>query len=89
MKVKTSFTIAKGTLAALDRLVGRNGNRSAFVETALDAAIRQREREERDARDLELYRGHAAAINREVADSMKLLAELTPTDRRRGRRTRR
>ena len=39
MKVKASFTISKDTLSALERLVGKNGNRSAFVETVLNAVL--------------------------------------------------
>jgi len=86
MKVKASFTISKDTLSALERLVGKNGNRSAFVETALNAALRQRERDERDARDAAIYEKHAAEINREVEDSMVLVAELTLMESRRRRR---
>ena len=81
--MKTSFTISKETLTALERLVGKNGNRSAFVETALNTTLRQRERDERDARDAAIYEKHAAEIDREVEDSMVLVADLTLMEARR------
>jgi metal-responsive CopG/Arc/MetJ family transcriptional regulator len=56
--LKTSFTISGKTLKSLDRLVGKGGNRSAFVEAALNAAIEQRERE---LRGVESSTGSAGA----------------------------
>lgn len=76
MKVKASFTISDKTLKALDRLVGKGGNRSAFVEEALQAAITQRDRELRDARDVALYEKYAAELNREQQEIDELLARV-------------
>lgn len=75
-KVKTSFTISGKTLKSLERLVGKGGNRSAFVEEALNAAIQQRERELRDARDVAIYAEHAEDIQREIDADTELLATL-------------
>ena len=74
MKVKASFTISDKTLKAVDRVVGRRGNRSAFVEQALEAALEQHERDLRDARDIAILDAHADEIDAEVRDSMDLLA---------------
>jgi Arc/MetJ-type ribon-helix-helix transcriptional regulator len=80
MKVKASFTISDKTLKAIDRLVGRRGNRSAFVEQALQAAIKQRDREVRDARDVALYAKYAAEIHREQAELDEILAAFQTSD---------
>jgi|SRR3954471_11135602 hypothetical protein len=89
MKVKTSFTISKETLSALERLVGKNGNRSAFVEDAVNDAIRQRDRAERDAKDLALFEKHGAEIQREIDESTVLLASVRLADARRRLRSER
>jgi metal-responsive CopG/Arc/MetJ family transcriptional regulator len=75
MKVKTSFTISTKTLKAVDRLVGRTGNRSAFVEEALIAYVKARTAELRDAHDRATYAKHADEINRELEDALSYAAE--------------
>jgi Arc/MetJ-type ribon-helix-helix transcriptional regulator len=77
MKVKTSFTISDRTLKAIDRLVGKRGNRSAFVEEALQAAIKQRDRELRDARDVALYAKYANELSREQREIDELMARVS------------
>ena len=77
MKVKASFTISDKTLKAVDRLVGKRGNRSAFVEQALQAAIKQRDREIRDARDVALYARYADELNREQREIDDLLTRVS------------
>lgn len=88
-KVKTSFTISGKTLKSLDRLVGKGGNRSAFVEEVLNAAIQQRERELRDARDIAIYNAHAEEIQREIDADTELIATLQLEDLARRRKERR
>lgn len=88
-KVKTSFTISGKTLKSLDRLVGKGGNRSAFVEEALNAAIQQRERELRDERDIAIYNAHADEIQREIDADTELIATLQLEDLARRRKERR
>lgn len=68
MKVKTSITLTKSTLQAVDRLVGKHGNRSAFIEQAVRDYIVQKRRELRDARDLVLINRHSEELNREAMD---------------------
>ncbi len=58
MKVKTSVTLSKSTLRAVDRLIGKRGNRSAFIEEAVREYVLAKQREARDAHDLAIYRKH-------------------------------
>ncbi len=60
MKVKTSLTLSKATLRAVDKLIGKRGNRSAFIEEAVREYVLQKQREVRDAHDLAIYRKHHA-----------------------------
>ena len=53
MKVKASITLTKETLRAVDKLVGKRGNRSAFIEEAVREYVLAKERELRDLRDIE------------------------------------
>jgi metal-responsive CopG/Arc/MetJ family transcriptional regulator len=74
MKVKASFTISDKTLKAVDRIVGRAGNRSAFVEQALEAALKQHEREVRDARDAAIIDANIEEITAELDADCALVA---------------
>jgi predicted transcriptional regulator len=75
MKVKTSITLSAAAARALDRLAGRNGNRSAIAERAILEYAKQRARAARDQRDTELLNRHADAINRELDDVLDFQAE--------------
>ena len=70
MKIKTSVTLSERALKALDKMAGKNGNRSALVEEAVHAYFKQKRREERDARDIELINRHADALNKEARDAL-------------------
>jgi metal-responsive CopG/Arc/MetJ family transcriptional regulator len=89
MKVKASFTISRDTIAALDRIVGRNGNRSSFVDEALRQALQLRERAEREAKDAAIFKAHFREIDREIRDSQELLYALRREDIRRTSKRRR
>lgn len=75
MKVKTSVTLSKQTLRAVDQLVGKNGNRSAFIEQAVREYVTAKQRELRDARELELLNKHADEWNREAEDVLAYAAD--------------
>lgn len=75
MRIKTSITLPKKTLAALDRIAGRSSNRSRLIEEAIDEFLLAEERAERDARDLELLNRHAAIHDMEMADVLEYPAE--------------
>lgn len=67
-KEKTSITLSKDVLRAVDRVAGSKQSRSAFIEAVLAEHLRARERAERDARDLELINAQADELNAEVED---------------------
>jgi len=68
MKVKTSITLSKDLLRAVDKLSGRYKNRSEFIEAALRAFIAQMIRNERNAKDLEIINRRADELNEEALD---------------------
>ena len=70
MKVKTSLTLSKTTLRAVDNFVGKNGNRSAFVEAAVLDFIARKHAELRDVRDAAIYRQHADEYNAFIEDML-------------------
>jgi len=75
MKVKTSVTLSREVLAAVDRIAGKNGNRSAVVESAVIDYIARRAIAARDKRDRDLLDRHAEALNRETAELWDFQAE--------------
>ncbi len=68
MKVKTSITLSKELLKAVDKLSGRNKSRSEFIETALHVYIAHLIRNEQNARDLEIINRRAGDLNEEALD---------------------
>ena len=55
MKVKTSVSLSEELLRQLDAELGRDGNRSQFIEDSVKRRLRELRRAERDARDAEIY----------------------------------
>jgi predicted transcriptional regulator len=70
MRIKTSITLSEGTLKLVDRLAGKDSNRSRVIEQAIEAFAAAQARRARDARDLEAINRRAGALNREVADAL-------------------
>jgi metal-responsive CopG/Arc/MetJ family transcriptional regulator len=68
MKVKTSITVDKDLLEAVDTLSGKYKNRSEFIEAALQAYIAQISRSQQNARDLEIINQCADDLNQEALD---------------------
>ena len=56
MKVKTSVSLSEELLRQHDAEVGKDGNRSQFIEAAVKQRLREIRRAERNARDAEIYR---------------------------------
>jgi metal-responsive CopG/Arc/MetJ family transcriptional regulator len=75
MRVKTSITLSEATLKMVDRLAGKNSNRSRVIEQAVEAFAVARNRRARDAKDLEAINLRAVALNREVADALTFQEE--------------
>jgi metal-responsive CopG/Arc/MetJ family transcriptional regulator len=75
MRVKTSITLSEEVLEEIDRRGERFKNRSNFLETAARAYLAQLERDERNARDLEIINRNASRLNREAADVLEYQVE--------------
>jgi predicted transcriptional regulator len=75
MKVKTSITLSQVAVRALDRLAGREGNRSAVAERAILEYATRHARTERNEKDRELLDRHAEALNRELEELLAFQAE--------------
>ena len=76
MKSKTSVTLSQPLLQELDRVLGRNRNRSEFIETAIREYLQRIIREERDRREVELINRNAAALNKEAHDVLSYQVKL-------------
>jgi metal-responsive CopG/Arc/MetJ family transcriptional regulator len=68
MKVKTSITLSRDLLAAVDARAGRGRSRSEFIEVVLRTFLDETARDERNARDVEILNRRAKRLNREAAD---------------------
>jgi metal-responsive CopG/Arc/MetJ family transcriptional regulator len=68
MKGKTSITLSKDVLGALDAAVGSTTSRSAFVERVLRQYFKRRARRQTGDRDRGQLDRHAGKLNREMAD---------------------
>jgi metal-responsive CopG/Arc/MetJ family transcriptional regulator len=76
MKSKTSVTLSKSLLHELDQALGRNGNRSKFIEMAVRERLHRMIREERDRKELELINRNADALNDEATDVLSYQVKL-------------
>ena len=74
MRVKTSITLSRETLRALDELA-QGRSRSELIEQAVLEHIRRLERDARSERERELLDAHADALNEEMADVLEYQAD--------------
>ena len=74
MRLKTSVTLSREALRAVDRIAGRGGNRSRVIELAIKEYALRRAREARDERDAEIIRANAAYYEREALDVLEYQA---------------
>ncbi len=68
MKVKTSITLERDLVTAIDEQVDAYGSRSEFLEVAARRFLARQAKEEQDQRDLNLINRRAVALNREAED---------------------
>jgi len=68
MKVKTSITLERDVVAAIDGHGDEYGSRSEFLEAAARRLLLQIAKEEKDQRDMEIIERRARALNREAED---------------------
>ncbi len=76
MKSKTSVTLSSSLLRDLDQILGRNRNRSEFIENAVREHLLRLLREQRDRRELELINRNADALNKEAQDVLSYQVKL-------------
>ena len=75
MRVKTSVTLSREVLRALDKAAGPASNRSRLIEAAVRDYLARRARAARDARDLEILDRSADELNREARDVLEYQIE--------------
>jgi metal-responsive CopG/Arc/MetJ family transcriptional regulator len=68
MKVKTSITLSKELLGAIDRYQSEYNSRSEFIEAAARSFLARLAREKAERRDLEIINSHADELNAEAED---------------------
>jgi Arc/MetJ-type ribon-helix-helix transcriptional regulator len=86
MKMKLSITLSKETVRAVDKVVGKHGNRSAFIEYALHEALAQGARRARDAKDLAIYTKYADEYNALIQEDLELIAAWVAADKAKRRK---
>lgn len=68
MKVKTSITLPRELLVAIDRY---DANRSVFIERAARAYLARLEKARLDSLDVDIIARHAGRLNREAEDVLE------------------
>jgi Arc/MetJ-type ribon-helix-helix transcriptional regulator len=87
MKMKISITLSKETVRAVDRAVGKRGNRSAFIEYAVNEVLVHDVRRARDAKDLAIYTKYHDEYEAFITEGFELKAALWAADKaQRGKR---
>lgn len=76
MKVKTSVTLSRAVLEMIERAIGDSGNRSEFIERAIEHYIKQRQREQREREDLDILDRRVDQLNREAKDVLSYQIDL-------------
>ena len=76
MRMKTSVTLDKDVVVALDREAGDSSSRSRLIERAILEFLDRRRRAARDARDLEILNRNARRLNEEMADVLDYQVKL-------------
>ena len=68
MKVKTSITLSRETIEAIDEIAGEDANRSRIIELAVSEFVTAHRRRRREAQDLEILNRSADRLNRETEE---------------------
>jgi len=75
MRTKTSVSLTEELLAEIDRVAGRDTNRSEFLERAAWDRIAVLKRRRRDARDRRIIDRQARTLNSEALDVLDYQAD--------------
>jgi metal-responsive CopG/Arc/MetJ family transcriptional regulator len=76
MKSKTSVTLSKDLVEAIDGMTPDGGSRSETIERLLRESLATRRRRARDLKDLEAINRHADELNDEAVDVLSYQVEL-------------
>jgi len=76
MRQKTSITLDRETLRALDEISGEGTNRSRVIEEAILAHVARERRRLREERDRRILDAEADGLNLEVEDVLDFQAPL-------------
>jgi metal-responsive CopG/Arc/MetJ family transcriptional regulator len=76
MKKRISITLSTDLLSEIDRLIGPNDSRSAFIEKVLKDHFQKMDRQAIHQRDLELINANADYLNREAEDVLRYQADI-------------
>ena len=76
MKVKTSITLERDVISAIDQQLDEYGSRSEFLETAARRFLARLAKEEKDRRDLDIINRRVVTLNREAEDVLDYQAVL-------------
>jgi metal-responsive CopG/Arc/MetJ family transcriptional regulator len=68
MKVKTSITLERDVISAIDQQIDEYGSRSEFLETAARRLLARLAKEEKDRRDMDIINRRVVTLNREAED---------------------
>lgn len=68
MKMKTSITLEKDVVAAVEQAAREGESRSQVIERLLRQSIAARERDATDQRDRKIINAHADELNEEAVD---------------------
>jgi len=75
MRTKTSVSLTKELLAEIDKVAGRDVNRSEFLEKAAWDRVALLKRRRREARDGQILRRNSVTLNAEAADVLEYQAD--------------
>ena len=76
MKVKTSITLSEEIIREIDELSNQYGNRSLFIEKAIQHFLAAEAKRKRDLQDIEILNRRADALNKEAADALSYQVDL-------------
>jgi len=76
MKVKTSITISEELINSIDEALGKQKNRSEFIERAVRDYIEKQAQEERNLKDLDILNKKADKLNKEAEDVLSYQVDL-------------
>jgi metal-responsive CopG/Arc/MetJ family transcriptional regulator len=76
MKIKTSITISEELLESINRMFGKQKNRSEFIERAVWDFIERQKQKRRDMKDFDILNNKADELNREAEDVLSYQVEL-------------